>query len=258
MNKTTILFYRRDLKEHRIAYSIDHKSLETLVYDLSFLCKEERSYFNLLKHDQRKKSYLLGRYTAKKALSILLNEVDLSTFHIDFGVFNYPVVNYPAKKSYQVSITHSEKIVISLAHLETHPITIDLELIDSKKQDALLSQVSKEELHLFEGFNLTEIDRLTMCWTIKEALSKMLRTGLMTDFNLYNINLLEKDNDIYISTFANFPQYKSITKCIPPFVCSVVIPKNSNINFTQMFDDLQASIGDVMESEKSSEIKISK
>ena len=54
MNKTTILFYRRDLKEHRIAYSIDHKSLETLVYDLSFLCEEERSYFNLLKYDQRK------------------------------------------------------------------------------------------------------------------------------------------------------------------------------------------------------------
>src|SRR5437763_869645 len=56
-----------------------------------FLHPKEKEYFDTLKFDRRKASYLLGRYCAKSALSNLQQE-RMENILITTGVFGQPVI----------------------------------------------------------------------------------------------------------------------------------------------------------------------
>jgi len=85
-------------------------SLESLMIkekQESVLHPKEKEYFEALRFDRRKASYLMGRYCAKKALSYQLQGQKLNTILIKSGVFEQPIVYAPENKGVQVSIAHS-------------------------------------------------------------------------------------------------------------------------------------------------------
>ena len=196
----------------------------------------ELSHYNSLKFEKRQQSYISGRIAAKKAISGLLPAVSLSSFSIDEGVFKFPVVkNLP---NVQVSISHSGNITIALAYPEEHPMGIDIEKLDDQKLDSMRSQICDSELGLTNQLNLSPSTSCTMLWTIKETLSKVLKTGLTVNFKLLKIKSLQRQGSHYIATFTDFHQYKTISYCTRDYVCTIVLPIHTVVDLSQIWSAL--------------------
>lgn len=195
-------------------------------YD-KFLHKEEKSYFLQLQYLKRQHSYLLGRYCAKHAISWYNKTKNFTEVWIENGIFNHPVVIQASNSNTQVSISHTKEVGVAIAFPETYPMGIDIETISSKKADIIISHLSSSELNLnmFE----TKDAHLTFLWTAKEALSKVLKCGLTLPFYLLEINSVKRLENITISNFKNFKQYKAISFCLKNFLCSLVCPQGANL-----------------------------
>ena len=213
-------------------FSMVIASLEELVANVdTFLHAKEMDYFATLTYELRQQSYLLGRYAKKLALSRYLNGVPLNKILIEEGVFNFPIVSYAAKSNINVSDSHSGSCGIAIAFSEKHPMGIDIELIDVNKIDVIQSQLTQEEKHLIQTTsNVSEEVLCALFWTAKESLSKVLRTGLTTPFQIYQlVNLVNKENH-WMSEFKNFSQYQAISFLLEDFVCSIVYPRRTTIS----------------------------
>lgn len=64
------------------AYCVVREGLGNLVEHCSFLDLSERAYYDGLKFDKQKHSYLLGRLVAKKAVTVLIDERNISSIVI--------------------------------------------------------------------------------------------------------------------------------------------------------------------------------
>ncbi len=191
----------------------------------------ELTYFNNLKFDRRKRSYLIGRYAAKQALSSLLHEKDLTTILIEQGVFSQPIVIYGGMNNVQVSITHCDEQGAAIAFPEAHPTGIDIERIAPDKREVFESQITKIERDIISRLPYPYEMMLALLWTAKEALSKALRTGLMTPFELFELSTLEVENGYITTYFKNFAQYKTLSFTLDQYACSIVYPKKTDIGF---------------------------
>lgn len=194
-----------------------------------FLHPEELAYFDTLRFERRQKSYLWGRYCAKQALTAFLKEPDMTQISIHHGVFEQPIVRCTSKKSVQISISHCDECGGAIAFPEEHPMAIDLEKIDPKKIEILQTQCTQDELKLIQSLQVPEINQLTLLWTVKEALSKALKCGLMTPFKVFEAKELVSNSDCIVWTFKKFAQYKTISFIIGDSACSIVMPKKTEI-----------------------------
>lgn len=162
------------------------------IQNSDFLSEKESIYFETLKINKRKQSYLLGRMAAKRSLGVLMDITDYQSIEIGYGIFQFPVVRHPYFHNVQVSISHCDNIGIGLAFFEEHPMGIDIEKIDASRIDAFKTYIDEEELSLFIDCDLSIIEICTVIWTIKESLSKILKTGLMIDFHALKIKSIQK------------------------------------------------------------------
>lgn len=193
------------------------------------LSTEERDYFNTLSFEKRINSYLLGRYVAKQAVAVLTGEDRLSNIIIQKGIFTQPIV--VTDKNIQVSITHCNNLGAAIAFPEAHPMGIDIEEINENKRNILEAQITKFEKEKVNFIPITYDMWLTLLWTAKEALSKVLKTGLMTPFEIYEIYKYELYDNFIICYYRNFPQYKVISFNIGSYMCSIVYPLKSQLVF---------------------------
>lgn len=207
------------------------------LYDLKrclFLDKllhpQEKAHFDMLQFERRKKSFALGRISAKKAISDFLNEDDPRNILIQSGIFNHPVIGYPGNSNAQVSITHCDDLGASIAFKETYPMGIDIEKVNSENLEVISSQLTREEVDLLQALPYPHEEMLTLLWTAKEALSKVLKTGLMTPLNVYEINEIIFNDSYYTSMFKNFGQYKTISFSLGCYICSIAYPKNTDMD----------------------------
>ncbi len=196
---------------------------------LKALHAEELQYYRTLKFEKRKESYLLGRYSAKRAVAAFMDESNLSKILIRQGIFNQPVIFYLNEKKIQVSITHCERLGAAVAFPETHPMAVDIEKINSNKNHVLETQMTEKEKELIRTFSVPYEEMLTLFWTVKESLSKTLRTGLTAQFHIYEVNKIEKKHDYVISYFENFYQYKALSFRLGDYVFSAVCPKKIDL-----------------------------
>jgi len=176
---------------------------------------------------------LIGRIAGKYAVSSYLAEPDLCKIHIDFGVFGQPIVKHSAIDKPDISLTHSDDMAIALAYPEGHQIGIDLEKMsnDNTKIDAISSQLTSSELMLINKNNLADYKIFIIVWTMKEALSKVLKCGLTTPFKIFELSELISNNGYFISSFKFFEQYKSYSYIInSDFAFSIVLPKYTAID----------------------------
>jgi len=81
-----------------------------------------------------------------------------------------------------------------------------------------------------------------MIWSIKESLSKVLKTGMMIDFVFLEIDSIILEHHTVISTFRHFKQYKSISWNNQNYVASITLPRKSEADLSQvqsLFDSLK-------------------
>lgn len=236
MQKGKIILTRKTGR-FEAAYGIMAAALEDIHDHSKLLHPKEKSQLQHLKYERRKNNYLLGRLAAKKALSVLVKDQSLDTISVDTGVFQFPVINGCQQQNIQVSISHSDTIGIALAFPAEHPLGIDIEAVDPDKGEAMKSQIEPNELALTKSTGLNELSAATLIWTAKEALSKVLKTGMTVDFKFFELASVEKVGETYHSTFRHFMQYQAISFPIEDYVCSIILPGKS----TPQLDDFQQS-----------------
>ena len=224
---TDKIILQREKETFTAAYCIIQENLNSLIENCSFLHSSERAYYDTLKFDKRKHSYLLGRLAAKKAIAELTGEKNISSIAINYGVFHFPIVKNAIHQNIQVSITHCDNIGIALAFPEEHPLGVDMERMDENRTEAMKSQMNATEFELIANCNIPLSLGCTAFWTIKEALSKIFRTGLTMDFKILEINSFEQADLAYISTYKYYAQYKAISYAAGKYICSIVLPKNT-------------------------------
>jgi 4'-phosphopantetheinyl transferase len=197
---------------------------------IPYLHTHERNHFSTLKFQKRARSYLIGRFVAKQAVALLTGEENLANILIQPGIFNQPIV-VSDRQNIQVSITHSEDFGAALAFPEAHPMGIDLEIINSKQRTALEGQATEWEKQQIVSLSILHDVGLTLLWTAKEALSKVLKTGLMTPFDIFEVSKIELYDHYIMCYYKNFPQYKVICFTISNYMCSIAYPLKTELHF---------------------------
>lgn len=195
-----------------------------------FLHPDEIEYFKTLKYPKRQKSYLLGRYCAKNAVSSYTLEKNLTRILLKDGVFGQPLVCYANQPNIQISITHCENFGAAIAFPELHPLSIDIEKIRPEKKEVIESKLTEDEKKMVNELSCYDSAFLTIFWSAKEALSKILKCGLMTPFHIFELKRFEKRADYIIGFYKNFSQYKSISFEVSSYICTLTCPKKTEID----------------------------
>jgi 4'-phosphopantetheinyl transferase len=189
----------------------------------NFLHPDERSYFNTLIAAKRQHSYLHGRYTAKQAVAAYTDIMPASV-KISAGVFQQPVLPIT---NVQLSLSHTDHWCIAVVFPEAHPMGVDVELISPTIHETIDQIITSHERTLF---TVLDAGYLSLLWTIKEALSKTLRTGLMTPLQVYEVSEVVYKNGIFEAYFTNFAQYKCLSWIAGDHAWSIVLPRNSMVD----------------------------
>lgn len=202
----------------------------TTNYDepIQHLHHQECREYKTLKVTRRIRSFLVGRLAAKQAVAALTGEKELNGILIQSGVFSQPVV-ICEKRNTQVSITHCEDYGMAIAFPEVHPMGIDLEKIDPLKRDVFAGQITAFENTLIVPAEIQYDVGLALLWTAKEALSKVLKTGLMAPFELFEVAKINFCENFITCYYKNFSQYKAISFSIGKYMCSIVYPLKTDL-----------------------------
>jgi len=224
---------RENLKQHAVMFFSTEYAMESGIEFQSnnILHYSESIKFNSFQSPKRKGDFLLGRYCAKMALVALEKHLTFQDIHIDVGVFNQPIIKIP-KSHYQVSISHTQSSAIALVFPEEQPMGIDLEILSVESKAVLINQFTNHEIALVRMHRDYIEDIVTLLWTAKESLSKILKTGLTLALNLLEVKTFEKKEDYYIVTFTYFNQYKSILIKHNDVCLGISLPKHTQIFLT--------------------------
>jgi len=209
---------------------------------LDVLHPAERNVFDCLPTAIRKDSYLLGRVAAKMAISMIVGPAAMPSVYIDRGVFMFPVVKSHLNYNIQVSISHCDDIGIGLAFPEEHPLGVDIERIRPDLGGITREYLSAADQKLLENCRMSDPAGHTLLWTVKESLTKILRTGLTMDLKTLEIQSIEKKGDnCFISIYRNHLQYHAISFCKADYICSITLPRNTNavwVDFMTAYNSL--------------------
>lgn len=230
---------QRENSLHHAGYCIIREKLSALTDYMPMLHPEEQAHYNTFRFDKRRSTYLLGRIAAKQAIHALTSQDNLHNIAIGSGVFQFPVVKYNPQGNLQVCISHCDELGIALSYPEEHPLGIDIEIPDPSNVAALKEQLTDAEILLASAQALPEATGFTMAWTIKEALSKILRTGLTIDLKLLEIKSLQKQDGVYVSDFRHLIQYKAVSCIAGDYICTVVMPGKTTTDLRQFWEDLR-------------------
>lgn len=235
MLKDKILFKRSKIS-YNVGVCVIKEDLPALIQYFNMLHSDELTYYNNLEFNKRKTSYLLGRIAAKNAVSQMVEkDISCSSFSVKFGVFQFPIVKNLQHQNIQVSISHCNDLGVALAFPEEHPLGIDIERVNDDKICTIDTMLADKEKEIVKSMFVKISEGYTMLWTIKEALSKVLRTGMTTSFRIFELDSIQRQGVFYVSTFKHFKQYKSISIIKYGYACSIVLPKKSFMDLQRVF-----------------------
>lgn len=207
-----------------------------------FLHEDEYEYFKTLKYKRRINSFLLGRYSAKRAISALAGEENLKKILIKNGVFNQPVVICETGSNIQVSLTHCDDFAVAVAFNDMLILGIDIEKTNQRINAGVEAELTQYEKELAYSVSYSYEIFLLMIWTMKEALSKVLKTGLTIPLNILEVKNIERQDGYFVSTYTNFFQYKAITFIVEDYVYSLTYPKSIEIDVSRIKRSLHEMI----------------
>ena len=197
----------------------------------------ELAHFRQLQFPLRRGSYLLGRIALKRALGALLPEPRLERLEILSGVFGQPLVRAAAPAAAEISLAHSHGVALGAACAAGHPVGIDLELIEPARVDVFTRVFTPEEFTLLAGAGVPQPPAGFVLWTVKEALSKVLRCGLTVPFEVLRAKSIVPGSagpagTQWLVEFENFWQYKAHAWIVGAYALAVVIPRKTDLGFS--------------------------
>lgn len=177
----------------------------------------------------RRHQYLLGRISSKLIIQSLFN-VSGDKIQIYNSILGFPILYIEGVSNMQVSITHKNNWGASIVFPEKFPIAIDIESInDVNNNEYIMNTYSQNEIMIINQLNFE--NKSLLIWTIKEALSKIIKTGMTCPLSLYEIDKIQlfkhKNNNYYKSNFKNFYQYQTLSTKIKDIILSIAVPKNT-------------------------------
>lgn len=241
-HSVSIIKMDRGDKEYNASISLVKKRSTTIPDSLQLFHRLEKKHYETIKYDRRKLNYILGRFSAKFAINTMIEIPCMQSINIGSGVFGFPIVRCVEAKNIQVSITHCGFIGMSIAFKESHPMGIDIERISFDKEKAILSQISQYELKLLAVFGINDISGYTALWCAKEALAKIIKTGMMLDFSFLEIETIEKEENTYVAKFKHFGQYKAMCHINENYAISVVLPRKTMTNLEEVWTMFDANV----------------
>lgn len=237
--KTITINLRRDNWDRR-AYlsSVMCENFEELTANSAdFLHPSEQLYSQTLNYERRLNSYLLGRHAAKKAIGQALTNISANDIELEFGVFHQPIIKGETGNQVEVSISHSDKAAVALAYPTGHPMGVDIEKIDYSKKELFLKQLSLKELENLGLLDIALEGGALMLWSVKEALSKALKSGLAADYMVYETKNLKWHNNHLMGEFVHFAQYRFEAFLLNLHVLAIVLPKKTKMDFKGLMGD---------------------
>jgi 4'-phosphopantetheinyl transferase len=147
----------------------------------------EKAHWGRIRFAQRRSDWLLGRWTAKRALASLMSAEELAGAYADIEIRPAPsgapepfVRGCPARTA--VSLTHRDGVAACSVGIACRALGCDLELIEGHTPAFVQDYFVEEERNLVA--HTPAIDRplvITLIWSAKESALKALGTGLHAD-----------------------------------------------------------------------------
>lgn len=206
----------------------DEESLLASHKTRPFLHSLEAEYLDGLQASLRRQSYLMGRFCAKNALAQQMGLERAERILVEPGVFGQPLVRAPSHAGVGVTLSHSADYGCALAFDCMHPAGIDMEYPGPRHQRTLSPELSDEERARLEQA-WRHPGAHTWLWTVKEAISKALHTGLTVPVRFYEVKECERVGVFLMATFSHFPQYKALSFLWQGMLVSIALPRRTQL-----------------------------
>ena len=194
----------------------------------SFLCPDEIQHYQSLTNLKRI-AFFNGRYIAKRCLSYTIPGIRMQDLSITNGIFGQPLLSGNA--DLHLSISHNDQASACIIFPRSHPMGLDIQKLQYDNTSAIKSQLTTEECEIDEYF-------YTHLWASKEALSKILQTGLLIPFSVLEVRDIEFLDGFVINYFKNFWQYKAISFQWQDYICAIVLPANTHLDMPVLLKEL--------------------
>lgn len=168
---------------------VDHPDLSALRPPPGLLTRTEAAHYATLHNPQRRRDWLLGRWTAKHLGQQAVRATQgytpaLDSFHISYDALGAPYIQMRDTRL-PVAISHSHGYAFcALAADTTRPtrIGVDIELVEPRPADFAQTFLTATEQARLTAALPEERDRLTTAlWSAKEAIFKARGHGLTVD-----------------------------------------------------------------------------
>jgi len=158
------------------------QELAELPASLAWLSRDERARLDTMRVAKRRADYLLGRWTARRALAAHLGSASPAAFAVRAACDGSPEALLDgAPLALRLSISHSAGRALA-AVSDTGPLGADLERIEPRSQLLVDDFFTPGEAAQVAACPPAERDRwITVIWSAKESALKARRTGLRED-----------------------------------------------------------------------------
>jgi len=153
--------------------------------ELDWLTPGERARFEAFRFEKRQRDWLLGRWTAKRALLGItgVSDRDISRFEIASAPDGAPLPRLDGRPFLvQLSLSHSNGRALAAVLRSGTELGCDIELIEPRSAGFVETFFTESERVHVEHASASFRDTLvTKIWSAKESTLKALRTGLRAD-----------------------------------------------------------------------------
>ena len=138
----------------------------------ALLSEEERARMAAFKSPKRRQDFVLGRTSARV---LLADQMGLPPEAVPLRVADSGAVDVEGAP-YRLSIAHADAHAV--AAVAERPIGVDLERVRPRRPDLHRFLLHPDEGGLLDRLAPDRTSALVLCWTLKEATLKAMRTGL--------------------------------------------------------------------------------
>jgi 4'-phosphopantetheinyl transferase len=185
--------------------------VDTLIGTGHEFLHESELHYAASMQEKRRRSFCLGRYAAKKAITNVFHGISFTELQIDQGLLGFPVIMHPAILNTQVSISHTDSSAAAICFPEYFPMGIDLEEINEQNTSIIETELTIGEQELFKHTNCSYGCFCGTLWTAKEALAKALKTGFSIPFHFLEVSSIVTEKDFVFSYFSHFSQFVGLS-----------------------------------------------
>lgn len=166
------------------------------------LSKEEKEKLLSFKSVKRQLEFGFSRVAAKRALSMLVPDLNVSDVSIknDQAGCPYFFSLNDNIKNYRIALTHSSGVAFAL--VSDFACGIDVEFFREDRVRAFQRMSPR----------FSDKKQLLAAWTLKEALAKAIGTGVTKNFDEYEIDNFEIVNNTVRCSFVNYNDFCGIAQ----------------------------------------------